>query len=182
MQSDDVGGADVVVVSWIGSRASASSSTKMVSVPPHPQTIWQLTCAGTAPFWVKTRSGFGEPTRETHRWKCCGCSRQGGRHAILTQQQSATRTRTRKTSVGTARRLQTKLVALVTAKKREEDAEYIDQENKQNSTISSPCHDSGQHTPCRGGRLHLLLLRVTSAPPRRPSSSSSSLILPVLPL
>ena len=72
------GGADVVVVSWIGSRASASSPTKMASAPPPPQTIWRLTCAGTSPSWAKTRSGIGEPTRETHRWKSCGCSRRGG--------------------------------------------------------------------------------------------------------
>jgi hypothetical protein len=72
------GGADVVVVSWIGLRASASSPTKMASAPPPPRTIWRLTCAITTPSWAKTRSGFGEPTRETHRWKCCGCSRRGG--------------------------------------------------------------------------------------------------------
>jgi hypothetical protein len=54
---------------------------------------------------------------------CIVCTMLSMRRAISTQQRSATRTRTRKTSGGTTRRLRTKLVALVTAKKREEDAE-----------------------------------------------------------
>ena len=51
-------------------------------------------------------------------------SRRGVQRAISTQQRSATRKRTRKMSGGIARQLWTKLVALATAMKREEDAEY----------------------------------------------------------